>query len=123
MTEQCVSVVSVYAGEVEYCGKATLGGDLCPEHLALQIAALEKVVSDKRKIEEQLVELRSRPQRHHVTLSNGRQFYAYGDRLSLDAEGKLGYGHNGGVDETFSPGERAEIAHLVIARWLKWVTG
>lgn len=64
---KCIQRVSVYAGEVEDCHAATLGGDLCPEHLEQKILWLEKQVPEFRAAlelgEVMLAELRLRTRR------------------------------------------------------------
>lgn len=57
--------------------------------------------------------------------STGREFYAYGNVLSVSVEGDLLYGWDGSVDciERFTPEEKKEIAEHMIARWKAWAEG
>ena len=58
------------------------------------------------------------------TLSTGRGFYSCSDRLSLDENGKLGYGHDSTVDEfddePLTDAEKYEIASEMVRRWMRW---
>jgi hypothetical protein len=57
-------------------------------------------------------------------LSTGREFYGFGNRLSLNGDGVLAYGHDGRVDDLDNPPltleEKREIADAMIARWIAW---
>jgi hypothetical protein len=72
------------------------------------------------------------PTTHQFTLTSGREFYAYGGRLSLDFDQSTDlvyYGSDGEVhpgfdddDEElhFTSNERQEIAAHMIALWSRW---
>jgi len=58
------------------------------------------------------------------TLSTGRRFYSWTDRLSVGDDGVLAYGHDSSVSEfeevPLTPDEKREIAEYMIDRWKAW---